>query len=397
VRSPNVMVTAACVALTLILVATPELEFAVRAPRVVTASETASGAAAMLVAVLFLARFRARGTRADMLLCHGFAVFGTIELVAAILPDVLRIGPEAIGCAMWSRTWGGAAVTAGLLGAALSDPHRPTAIRPAIPQLVGRVLVISASIIGAVAALYQFAPGVAEGGAPSIDSATPVLADRAFVSGRLAAGALLLVAAWAFHRRWRRSGDELLFWLTTAAVLAGFARLHAFLYPVAGSQFVTTAHGFRLASSIVLAIAVVREILRHWQHHAARAVMEERRRIAQDLHTGMGNLAFITAQSRWLRSRGAVPEGALADLAEAAEEALAEARRAINDLKARPDDAGPEAAGAVAAARAAVAAAAEVAAEAASVAEVAAEVAVAAEVDAGRLEQRLVSTSKTPS
>jgi signal transduction histidine kinase len=257
------------------------------------------------------------------------------------------------------------------------DEQTRSTLSPRLLPVSLRVGAVVTFIFGLVAALYRWFPDMAARGAPDSDAVGPVLADRMVVGGRLLAGIALLGAAWAFDRRWRRGGDELLCWLATAAILAGFARIHAFIYPVTGHSFITTAHGFRLVSSIVLAAAVSREILRHWEARAERAVLDERRRIANDLHTGMGNLAYITAQSRWLRKKGHVPDGALSDLAEAAEAALCEARRAIRNLTERPE-AGqlhdPSAAAAAAAAHEAIAT-----------------VAAMVETDAERLERELIT------
>lgn len=61
-----------------------------------------------------------------------------------------------------------------------------------------------------------------------------------------------------------------------------------------------------------------------------RAVADDRRRIARDLHDGLAqDLAFISLESRRLAERG---EEVGADLAEAADRALGEVRNAIEQL-----------------------------------------------------------------
>src|SRR2546422_6795997 len=72
-------------------------------------------------------------------------------------------------------------------------------------------------------------------------------------------------------------------------------------------------------------------ILRARRARASAALAAERRRIARDLHDGLGQeLAFIAMQCRRLAERS--PEGTLAQVTEAAERALAECRRAVAAL-----------------------------------------------------------------
>jgi signal transduction histidine kinase len=85
----------------------------------------------------------------------------------------------------------------------------------------------------------------------------------------------------------------------------------------------------------VLMAAGVREIAGYWRGLARSAVLEERRRVARDLHDGVAQeLAFIVRRSRRL-ARDEPSDAAV--IAAAAERALDDSRRAIAALT-RPVD-----------------------------------------------------------
>ena len=98
------------------------------------------------------------------------------------------------------------------------------------------------------------------------------------------------------------------------------------------SNWLYTGDGFRLAGGLALLTGAVREIRRYWLEATKLAVLEERRRIARDLHDGIAQeLAFIGRRARRLDADGSQPIQAAAD------RALAEARRTLAILS-RPLD-----------------------------------------------------------
>jgi signal transduction histidine kinase len=121
-------------------------------------------------------------------------------------------------------------------------------------------------------------------------------------------------------------------------MLGAFARLNYFLFPSVYTHFVYTGDGFRLAFDVALLVGGLREIRTYQRGLAERSVLEERRRIARDLHDGLAqDLAFITAQTRALgRAADAPPR--LERIASAAERALDDSRAAIAALTRRLDE-----------------------------------------------------------
>ncbi len=91
------------------------------------------------------------------------------------------------------------------------------------------------------------------------------------------------------------------------------------------------------ASYLLMLVGAAREIGSYWATRAEAAVLEDRRRMARDLHDGLTQeLAYITAQTRRLVTR---PDPATVELiGAAAQRATDEARQAISALTAAPGD-----------------------------------------------------------
>jgi signal transduction histidine kinase len=91
-----------------------------------------------------------------------------------------------------------------------------------------------------------------------------------------------------------------------------------------------------VAACAVLPACTVR-VLRMHRRDVLAAVLEERRRIARELHDGVAqDLAFIAARARYMAHRGP-DRGGLDDIGQAAVRALDESRRAIATLRRTED------------------------------------------------------------
>jgi signal transduction histidine kinase len=104
------------------------------------------------------------------------------------------------------------------------------------------------------------------------------------------------------------------------------------------SDWVYTDDVFRLGFYLALLIGAAREIASYWTSVVAAASLEERRRLARDVHDGLAQeIAFIGRNVRLLREHGAEPD--LVDrILRGVARAQEESRRVIGALAARPDE-----------------------------------------------------------
>jgi signal transduction histidine kinase len=156
---------------------------------------------------------------------------------------------------------------------------------------------------------------------------------RGLLGVQLAAMLAFAAAAVGFARRAERAGDTFLRWLALAATIAALARLHYVLFPPLRSDWLYSGDVLRLAAYVLLVVGAAKEISGYWRNLAETAVLEERRRIARDLHDGVAQeLAYIGRRAGRLAS-----DPIARQIAAAAERGLADSRRAIAALT-RPLD-----------------------------------------------------------
>jgi signal transduction histidine kinase len=317
----------------LVSLASP-VQFAYSAPSLHVFLETAGALIALLAAYLVFGRFRASGRLDDLVLSCGLALISGSSLFFSTLP--VAAGLDTGHFPTWSSLLGrllGAfllACAAFCPGRKLDGPRRSALV------LFG----FAASLLTAIGLLVAF---IAERLPAGLDPAVsppealtrPQLHGHPIVLGvQLLMAALYAAAAVGFTRRAERTGDELLGWFAVGSVLASTAALHYFLFPSLYSRWVYTGDFIRLLAKLVLLAGAAREIGRYWRSLAAVAVLEERRRIARDLHDGLAQeLAYIVRRARGVGEANPIA----AQVAGAAERALADARRAVAALT-RPLD-----------------------------------------------------------
>jgi signal transduction histidine kinase len=316
---------AACI--TVLFCTLPFLAFAYRSVSTHVAIETAAALIAALAAFLVFLRFWQAGRLGDLLLVCALLVLASSNLLRSVVPGLV-----AAGSRLTFTTW--AALLTSVAGASLflaaSVSAGRTVRRPARAALwaLAACAGLVAGVVAAVAAAKTHLPLPPQ--LPPTASAAPHPEQEPVLLALHAAGALLFAgAAVGFTRQAGKRGDALLHGVAVAAVLAAFARLHYLLFPSLYGSIVSSGDFFRLASYLVLLVGALREILLHWHGMIAAAVLEERRRIARDLHDGLAQeLAFIVVESRTLGR----DEGGMGTVAAAAERALDESRRAIAAL-----------------------------------------------------------------
>ncbi len=336
-RSLTLAVAAFAALATIAVTVAPFLRFAYRSPSLHVAIDTAAALIGFLAAYLVFARYRQSARLGDLALVLALGVFAFTNLVFSAVPAVTT-GEEPGKFSTWAPLAGR------LLGAVIlaASPFVPD-VRLRRPTRVG---LLAAGSVGGVLVLFGLGFGTFAEALPSgVDPAlSPESSQRPLLVGHptvlvLQVVALLLFAAAAvgFTRKAEATRDELITWFAVGSTLAAFARLNYFLFPSLYSKWIYTGDFMRLGFYLVLLAGAIREIGRYWRGAAEATVLEERRRLARDLHDGLAQeLAFISMQTKILLKRNG-PSRELETICVASGRALDEARRAIAALT-RPLD-----------------------------------------------------------
>jgi signal transduction histidine kinase len=319
---------------TLMTTFAPFVHVAYRSPSVHLVLETTAALIALLAAYLLFGRFRTSRKASDLALIYPLALFAANNVFVSF---IILISPGAPPNAL--EGWVPAVVrliAAATFAIAAFVPPR-TVVSP-----VGAVrFVIAASLgtLSVVAVIVSFLSSVlpsAIEAEPTQGTTFPTLAGHPLLLSTFAAAvALFALASVGFARSSARDRDELMLWFSAGAALASIASLHYLLFPSRFSDWVYTGDFLRLGFYALLLVGAAKEIERYWEERARAAVLEERRRLARDLHDGLAQeLAFIWRQTRRMDSH---PDGQMISaLGRSVERALHESRRAIAALRASP-------------------------------------------------------------
>lgn len=317
---------------TLLVVVVPALRFAYRAPGLHLILETGEGCVALAVAYLVAGRFREHRRWSDLLLVLGLGVLAVTNLLLSAVPLALSQDEEL-------NRW--APLVVRLVGAFLVATAALAPDEVVVPR--GRERPV---VLGSAAALVLLALGgwVAGGSLPPVIDPAVDLSDTTrilfaghplVVAAQVLSGVLYAVAAAAFTRRADEdTSDELTRWLGAGCALASVARVDYVLFPSLYSDFVHLGDTFRLGFYVCLLVGAAREVRSYW---ARAAVLEDRRRLARDLHDGLTQeLTYLYAQAQRLQTH---PEDRRIahQISGAAGRAIDEARHAIGALT-RPAD-----------------------------------------------------------
>jgi signal transduction histidine kinase len=308
----------------------PRLQFTYNGMLLHVALETAASLIALLAGFLVFGRLRRRGNVNDLLLAGALAVFVLLNLSLLIMSVLARPRPNDL------IVWGlliGRSLGAVLFALGAFAPPR---------RLWRPDLALAASVTGVCAIVLLLAvmlnevPGnvlhpLAGTSASDPPRGPAVGVHPALLAFQLVTAALYGVAAAGFFRRSRRMGDGFLYWLAIAGALAAFSHLNYSFYPFLYAQHVHTGDIFRLCFYATLLVGSMREISSYWHALSEAAVLEERRRIACDLHDGLAQeLAYL---ARNLDSAGGEPRKETLDLLRGAvERAQHESRRVVSAL-----------------------------------------------------------------
>jgi signal transduction histidine kinase len=334
-RPSNASLTAAGWALGLVVTGlvlwSPFLFYGYRNPSMHLVLDSIDACVALLVAYLVYGRFTRSGRLQDLLLANGLVLLAVAGLGLSYAAEALSrasIGTFDIWLPLAVRVLGGLLIAAAALSrgtpARRLVPGRPAAV---ISGTVAAVVIIVALALWSARAQLPVALEMAYVPAstdPPLSAGHPLLA-----LGQGIAAVSFFVASLSFAGQATRRSDELLRWLGPACALGGFARLNYALYPSLYTEWLYTGDFLRTGCYLLLLVGAMREMKHYWSAHARAAVLDDRRRLARELHDGViQELIFIRSESHALPTSPA----AGARIISACDRALDEARAAVNAL-----------------------------------------------------------------
>jgi signal transduction histidine kinase len=300
--------------------------------------ETAIAVISIVAAHLVHSRFRQSLARSDLFLFYALATFAVTNLLFSALPGALARSYPG-GVATWAPAIG-ALVGAGLLAISARTSATPVTrtSQRNLDRLAAGAIVLA--ILGATATLValKLEPEATSTHFSPSQWSFGELQHHPEVILHMLVSVLFFSAGISFTKRAEAGKDQLMTWLAAGSVVAGFARFNYFFFPTLYSNWIYTGDILRLAFYLLLFVGAAREIAgAGYQARSAEvAILEERRRMARDLHDGLAQeLAYIVTQTRRLASvtaELATDRREVTYLAAAAERALDESRRAITAL-----------------------------------------------------------------
>jgi signal transduction histidine kinase len=315
-------------ALTLLLNSVDSLAPAYQNRSLHAAKETAAALVLLLVAALLIGRFRRTGRLLDLLALAGVVVLAGKNLIFSVLTAILT---ETSGDLTTWRTTGAGMLGAGLLAASslaperiLSDRRRAMIVTAGACLAALGILLILADLFELPAAFTEEPETVAELNRLS-QNAELLIADAG-------ASVLFMIAGVAFARRSEAEEDEFQLWLGVGSIIAGIAYLNYALFPSSYTDFLYVGDVFRVSAVVAWGTGTIRVIATSQAAEARAAVLEDRRRVARDIHDGVAQeLAFISTHMHGLAQR--IDEhDTTSQIMESVQRALDETRGAISAL-----------------------------------------------------------------
>lgn len=263
---------------------TPYLLFGYHSPSLHLVLDSVDSCVALLAAYLVHGRFLRRRRLQDLLLADGLFLLAIAGLALTLFLQLLDDFPHGtldVWFPVLVRTAGAALIVAASL---LGD-------RTVRGPRAGQWLVaVAALLVLAFWALWSRRDHL-----PLALTATPPpSAQHAVITGhpllllaQAATAVSFALASVTFTRAAARRDDALLRWVGPAFALAAFARLNYVLFPSLYSGWLYTGDILRTCSYLLLLVGASREIHQFWATQMQVAVLEDRRRLARELHDGL--------------------------------------------------------------------------------------------------------------
>ena len=290
--------------------------------------ETAASLIATLAAFLVFGRVRRSTLLNELTLAAALSVLAVSNLLFGMLPFLEAPAPsEPI---LWMFLAGGVLGTL-LFALAAFVPRRR--LPKEVLVLAGRTAAAAAVLVFGIALIGGFTHHAAQHFGAAQQTVFGLRALPITPALNLVMAVLCGLAAIGFLSRCRQLGDEFLGWLAIASVLAAASHVNYLLYPTLGSNSTYTGEAFRVLFYAALLAGSMREISSYWRALSVGAVLEERRRVARDLHDGLAQELAYLARNLDLLDERATGE-TVGRLRRAVGRAQLESRRAIRALAA---------------------------------------------------------------
>lgn len=318
--------------ITALILGTPYLVFGYHNRSLHLVLDSVDGCVALLVSYLVYGRYRRTHGLRELLLAQGLFLLAVAGLGVTLLLGLFQnFHPETfeVWLALALRVVGAALIAAAALAGDARVRVRWQRWTAATPWAL---LTLTALLL----ALQGDSLPVA------VDASPPVSAQRPIITGHpvllVAQGFSALsfvIASVGFTAQAARRRDELLLWIGPACGLAAFARVNYLLFPSIYTDWLYTGDLLRTGFYLVLLVGAAREIGEYWSAQARAAVLEDRRRLARELHDGViQEIGFIRAEAH---NVSILPEIS-ARIISACDRAHDETRAAIDALGRTPDE-----------------------------------------------------------
>lgn len=324
-RAAVVVTAIVLVAATAALALAPQLHLGYPPEAADLALDTAASVIGLLACFLVFGRLRRRTRLNELLLACALAVLALSNLFLCTVPVVAGWAPDDL--TVWLAP---VAMSFGALLFVLAAFLPDRRLRPSGPVVVLAAGTVTTALLVTMILVPAFARSLPPQAAASLTSGPSDRpgANPAQFSLQLAGAVLYGVAAVGFLRCWRRSGDEFLGWLAVAAMLAAASQVN-YLLSAMNPQSLYGADALRCFFYAALLIGSMREIWSYWHALSQAAVLQERQRIACELHDGVAQeLAYLARNLESLD--GGADEDSLDRLRRAVERARLESRRVIS-------------------------------------------------------------------
>jgi len=321
-----VIVTAiVLIAVTAALALAPQLHLGYPQETVDLALDTAASVIGLLAYFLVFDRMRHRTPLNELLLACALAVLALSNLFLCTVPVVAGWAPDDL--TVWVAP---VAISSGALLFVLAAFLPDRELLPSGPLLVVGAGVVTTALLLAMVLVPAFARSWPPQAVASLVPGSSSHSDLhlAQFSQQLAGAVLYGLAAVGFLRYYRRTRDEFLGWLAVAAMLAAASQVNYALSAV-NPQSLYGGDAFRCLFYVVLLLGSMREIWSYWHALSTAAVLEERQRIACELHDGVAQELAYLARNLESLDGGADQDG-LDRLRRAVERARVESRRVIS-------------------------------------------------------------------